>query len=424
MEREIQQAGPVQGTFRVPGSKSITNRALICAALARGRSLLTNASDSDDSSLMLNGLNQLGVLARRNGDQVIVEGAGGKLHAPKFPIPVGNAGTTLRFLLSAAALSEGRVVFSMSERMAQRPNDELLEALRELGVTARAIPEMARIEVEGPTLRGGRVRLRADKSSQFLSSLLLAGPYAREDLVIGIEGKLVSASYVKITIGVMRHFGVPVEGSVESGFLVRAGDRYAPATYAVEPDASSASYPLAAAAIAGGEVLVQGMSLSSLQGDAGFARVLERMGCEVNESAEGVRLRRTGSLRGVDVAMEEMPDTVPTLAAVALFAGTPTRVRNVAHLRYKESDRLSAVATELKKIGADIDVCEDGLVIRPSALRGEHLHTHDDHRLAMSFALVGLRVSGVVLDNPECVKKSFPEFWGELETLCGRPRDH
>jgi len=423
MEREIQPAGPVQGRFRVPGSKSITNRALLCAALARGRSLLTNASDSDDSSLMLNGLNLLGVLARRSGDQLIVEGTGGRLYAPKFPIPVGNAGTTLRFLMSAAALSEGRVVFSMSERMAQRPNEDLLDALKELGVTARAVPDMARIEVEGPTLRGGGVRLRADKSSQFLSSLLLAGPYAREDLVIGIEGKVVSASYVKITIGVMEQFGVAVEGSFASGFLVRAGHHYVPTTYAVEPDASSASYPLAAAAIAGGEVLVEGMTLTSLQGDAGFARILEKMGCEVSESAGGLRLSRTGSLRGVDVEMEEMPDTVPTLVAVALFAGTPTRIRNVAHLRHKESDRLSGVAAELKKIGADIDVREDGLVIRPSALRGGHLHTHDDHRLAMSFALVGLRVPGVILDNPECVKKSFPEFWGEFETLCGRPHD-
>jgi 3-phosphoshikimate 1-carboxyvinyltransferase len=372
---------------------------------------------------MINGLNQLGVLARKDGDQIIVEGTGGKLYAPKFPIPVGNAGTTLRFLLSAAALSEGRVVFSVSERMAQRPNQDLLDALGELGVEARALPEMARIEVVGPTLRGGSVRLRADKSSQFLSSLLLAGPYAREDMEIGIEGKIVSASYVTITRGVMGHFGVPVEGSVESGFRVKAGHHYVAAAYKVEPDASSASYPLAMAAVAGGEVLVEGMSLSSIQGDAGFARVLEKMGCDVSETPEGLHLARTGSLRGVEVDMEEMPDTVPTLAVVALFAETPTRVRNVAHLRYKESDRLSGVAAELKKVGGDIDVLEDGLVIRPSAVTGGRLQTHDDHRLAMSFALLGLRVPGVVLDNPDCVKKSFPGFWGEFEALCGRPHD-
>ena len=417
MAREIRLTGPVHGTFRVPGSKSITNRALVCAALARGRSELRNSSDSNDSALMVNGLNQLGVLARRAGDSLIVEGTGGKLYAPKFPIPVGNAGTTLRFLLSVAALAEGRVLFAGSERMAQRPNEDLLEALQQLGVAARQIPELSQFEVVGPTYRGGRVHLNARKSSQFLSSLLLTAPYARSDVTIGIRGSVVSSSYVKITTEVMRAFGVDVEGDLASGFSVVAGRRYSAATYSVEPDASSASYPLAAAAITGGDILVRGFTLSSVQGDAGFVQVLQRMGCEVTESPDGLHLRRSGSLRGIDVDMQQMPDTVPTLTAVALFADSPTRVRNVAHLRYKESDRLSALAEELGKRGAAIELHEDGMEIRPSKLSGGLMHTYDDHRLAMSFALIGLQVPGIVVEGPECVKKSFPEFWTEFDAL-------
>jgi 3-phosphoshikimate 1-carboxyvinyltransferase len=301
--------------------------------------------------------------------------------------------------------------------MAQRPNEDLLDALRQLGVAARQIPELSRFEIVGPTYLGGRVYLNAQKSSQFLSSLLLTAPYARSDVKIGIRGSVVSSSYVKITTQVMRAFGVDVEGDLASGFSVVAGRRYVPATYSVEPDASSASYPLAAAAITGGDILVREFTLSSVQGDAGFVQVLQRMGCEVTESAEGVHLRRSGSLRGIDVDMQQMPDTVPTLTAVALFADSPTRIRGVAHLRYKESDRLSALAEELGKRGAAIQLHEDGMEIRPSTLSGGLMQTFDDHRLAMSFALIGLQVPGIVVEGPDCVRKSFPEFWTEFDAL-------
>ena len=419
MTREIVPTGPVHARMRVPGSKSITNRALICAALARGESVISNASDSNDTGLMANGLNQMGVLARRNGDTLVVQGTGGTLHAPKYPIPVGNAGTTLRFLMSLSALADGHVVFEGSERMGERPIDDLLIALRDVGVAAGRAEHGATYEVQGGTLEGGAVRMRGDKSSQFLSSLLMVAPFARRDVEITLEGKLTSASYVGITVEVMKAFGVEVRSSLQS-YFVGTRTRYRPTEFVVESDASSASYALGAAAIAGGEVVAEGVKSGSLQGDIGFKDVLKAMGCAIEEEAAGLKARREGVLCGVDVDMNGMPDVVPTLAAVALFASGKTRVRNVGHLRYKESDRLGSLAEELGKLGARITLHDDGLEIDPVSLHGAQLDTHDDHRLAMSFALIGLRVPGVRVENPDCVTKSFPSFWKEFEKLYGR----
>ena len=415
MTRVIHPSGPLHATFRVPGSKSITNRALVCAALADGVSTLRNASDSDDTALMVNALNQLGVLVQRDGERMTVHGTGGVLHAPRFPIPVGNAGTTLRFLLSVAAIARGTVVLQGNDRMAERPNEDLLHALNSLGVGIRQMPGQAVFEIAGGTLRGGVAHVKGEKSSQFLSSLLLAVPYAEQPVEIALEGRLASESYVAMTLEVMRSFGVDVSGSVTQGLSIPAGLRYRPSDFMVEADASGASYPMAAVAIAGGEVLVPGFRLRSLQGDAGFAAVLRLMGCEIVEKEEGVLARRTAPLRGVSIDMNSMPDVVPTLAAVALFAEGPTSIRNVAHLRFKESDRLGALEEELSNLGADITCTDDGLDIRPTQLHGALLDTHDDHRLAMSFALVGLAVPGVTIGNPECVRKSFPRFWTEFD---------
>lgn len=417
--KEIQLAGPLDGFMRIPGSKSITNRALMCAALAGGKCILTGASDSDDTSLMINGLNLMGVLVRRSDDTLKVEGKAGVLYAPRFPIPVGNAGTTLRFLLSAAALARGEVVFEASLRMGERPIEDLLVALRALGVAARYEGETPRYTVGGGPLRGGTVAVRGDKSSQFLSSLLMCAPYATGDVTITVEGPLASASYVEMTCKVMQAFGVAVE-QAQNNYLVRSGQRYQPTSYNVEPDASGISYPLGAAAIAGGCVEVHGIARSSMQGDIGFVSVLERMNCEVVESVSGIRLQRRGRLLGIDVDMNTMPDVVPTLAAVALFAEGPTVVRNVGHLRFKESDRLSTLAAELSKLGAKVNVIDDGLKIEPTPLHGGELDPHDDHRMAMTFALIGLRVPGIRVLNPACVGKSFPRFWDELDRLTGR----
>ncbi|MEK9138126.1 MAG: 3-phosphoshikimate 1-carboxyvinyltransferase, partial [Bacteroidota bacterium] len=330
-------------------------------------------------------------------------------------IPVGNAGTTLLFLFSLAALAEGRTLFESDMRMAERPIDDLCDALRQLGVTTQLLG--TRHTVSGSSLRGGSAKLKAEKSSQFLSSLLMVASYAREDVQVEVEGKLSSVPYVDVTLDVIEKFGVHVQYFDRKWFTVKSGQRYRPIEFTVEPDASSASYFLAAAAITGGEVIVEGMKADSLQGDVKFVEVLRQMGCNVAVKSDELRVKSDGRIRGVDVDMNAMPDVVPTLAVIALFAQGRTRIYNVAHLRYKESDRLQALTTELQKLGASVTLMEDGLEITPTPLHGSQLDTYDDHRLAMSFALAGLRVPGVKIENPECVRKSFPTFWKEFEKL-------
>lgn len=419
MIRKIQTSGPLHATVHVPGSKSITNRALICASLAAGESRIAGASDSDDSALMANGLNQLGVLVRKSGDTLIVEGKGGSLHAPKFPIPVDNAGTTLRFLLSLASLARGTTVLEGSERMGERPNEDLLAALRAQGIPVRHDEGSARFEVTGGTLAGGAVEIRSGASSQFLSSLLLVAPYARTAMTVAGAGGLASPAYLGLTLDVARHFGAGIDQSGPATFRVDNTRRYVPADLSVETDASGASYPLAAGAIAGGEVFVPGAREDSRQGDAAFGAMLRSMGCTVMERDGGMHVQG-GPLRGISRDMNGTPDLVPTLAAVALFAEGPTHIANIGQVRHKESNRLEGLAEELRRLGADVRVSGEGMEIRPAPLHGALLDPHDDHRLAMAFALIGLRVPGVEIENPDCVRKSFPGFWKEFERMYGR----
>lgn len=408
----------VDGIMRVPGSKSIANRALVCASLARGESVIRNIADSTDTAMMINGLNQMGVLAVPAGDAVRVSGTGGRLFAPKFPVPVGNAGTTLRFLLSVAARADGITVFDGSARMAGRPITPLVDALSRLGVRVEVMVPVSRYTVHGGALRGGRTDVSGEKSSQFVSSLLLAAPGLPDGLELDVPGVLASAPYVAMTLRVMRAFGVEV-GERAGGFSVAPDARYRGATYTVEADASGATYPFAAVALRGGRVRVPGLTQDSMQSDAGFIDVMCRMGCTIRWEDGGAVMERTGPLRGIDVDMNAMPDAVPALVAVALFADGPTRIRNVAHLRYKESDRLGTLAGQLRLLGADMTVLDDGLAIAPGPLHGAQLDPHEDHRLAMMFALIGLRVGGVVVEDPDCVRKSFPRFWDELGGLTG-----
>ncbi|MER3524302.1 MAG: 3-phosphoshikimate 1-carboxyvinyltransferase [Ignavibacteria bacterium] len=417
MKRSVQPCPhPVNAVVSVPGSKSLTNRALMCAALARGEAILRRASPSTDTALMINGLNQLGILVRRKEDALIVSGGGGKVYAPKFPIPVGNAGTTMRFLISLAALAPGKTVLEGDERMAERPLEELLEALAALGVRASR-EGWGRCTVYGGTLAGGSVTLRAAKSSQFLSSLLMASPYAASDVTIVLDGPLPSAPYVEMTKRVMMHFGVGVEQTMNSALKVRKGQCYRAADLTIESDASSAGYFFAAAAVCGGDILVRDLSLHSQQPDVQMLALFQRMGCVVREEAGGVRLTGTGVLNGIEADMNATPDAVPTIAAVALFASTPTRIAGVAHLRYKESDRLAALERELRKLGADVRATDDALIIHPTPLHGGVLETYNDHRLAMSFAVIGLKIPGIEIVNPSCVSKSFPTFWDQLTAL-------
>jgi 3-phosphoshikimate 1-carboxyvinyltransferase len=417
MMREARTSGPLAGRMHVPGSKSLTNRALVCASLARGTSILANASGSDDTALLVNGLNQLGILARRTSSGIEIEGRGGALYAPKFPIPSGNAGTTLRFLLSLSVLASGTTVIETSGRMAGRPNDDIVDALRDLGVSVRHEPHSTRFEVTGSGLPGGEMTIRSDRSSQFLSSLLMVAPYARTRSTVTASGHVASAQYVRLTVDVMEHFGVHVGCEVDGRFSVGAPARYTPADYEVEGDASGATYPFAAAAAAGGEVFVPGVSESSHQPDAAFAGVLRRMGCRVESKEGGTLVSRRGDLRGIDVTMGGMPDAVPALVAAALFAEGETRISGIGTLRFKESNRIEGFAGELRKLGGNIGVDGDVLTVRPAPLHGAMLATLEDHRLAMSFAVIGLRVPGVTIDDPGCVRKSYPAFWEELDRL-------
>jgi 3-phosphoshikimate 1-carboxyvinyltransferase len=413
--RKIQTAdAPLHGSVCVPGSKSITNRALICASLAKGASVIHGGSEAEDTLLMVNGLNQLGVLVRREGKDLVVHGTGGRLFAPKFPIPVRNAGTTLRFLMGISSLARGRVLFEGDFRMAERPSDGLITALRTLGVPGEA--RGTRFAVTGGTLQGGTTSVSSNQSSQFVSSLLMVAPYAREDVVLEIEGTPVSGPYIGLTINVMHQFGVAVERKKAGKIFVRAGQRYAPAEFTVEPDASAVSYFLAAAAILGGEMFVKG-AFTDVQGDLRLLDILRTMGCMVEHRPDGIYLAASGKILGVEVDLREAPDLVPTLSVMGLFSDQPVRINNVLHLRHKESDRLIALQTELRKLGANVTLHDNGLTVERGELHGGQLDTYDDHRLAMSFALIGLKVPGIIIENPECVKKSFPRFWEEFEGL-------
>ncbi len=413
MIRSIHPAGAVHGLVHVPGSKSITNRALICAALARGTSRITGASDSDDTLRMVNGLNQLGVLVRREGKDFVVEGNGGRVFAPRHPIPVGNAGTTFRFLTAVACLADGVTTFAPDSRMMERPMEELFGPLRRLGAVIEV--RGASVTVRGGSLRGGPVAVSPDRSSQFLSALLLVAPCLPEPLEIRSVTQPASGGYVAMTLDVMKAFGGEMEQ--RGGVWTGPASGYRDGEFCVEADASGAAFFFAAAAITAGTVEVPGVFRRSLQPDAGFPGLLMRMGCQAGETGTGTRVTGPATLQGIDADMHAMPDAVPALTVTALFAATPSRIRNVPHLRHKESDRLAGLAGELSRTGARVEASDDGLTIHPAPLHGVVLDTLDDHRLAMSFALLGLRVPGIAVENPGCVVKSFPSFWEEFAGL-------
>jgi 3-phosphoshikimate 1-carboxyvinyltransferase len=415
--------GPVRGSIRPPGSKSITNRALVCAALAEGTSTLTGALASEDTQRMIAGLRDLGieVSAEDAGRTLIVDGCGGGVPSQRANLSVGNSGTTIRFLTPLVALGRGAFRLDGIERMRARPIGDLLDALTQLGADARSELENGcpPVVVHANGLPGGEVTVRGDVSSQFLSGLLMVSPYAGSPVSIRVAGELVSKPYVRMTLGVMREFGVRVRAAPAlDRFDVQGDEPYGGRQFAIEPDASAASYFWAAAAITGGEVTVDGLSDSSLQGDIAFCDCLTKMGCELSFTSDSTTIRG-GPLRGIDVDMNEISDTVQTLAVVALFADGPTTIRNVGHIRHKETDRLAALATELQKLGARVDERPSGLVITPGELHGKEIATYGDHRMAMSFALAGLRVPGVAILDPRCTRKTYPGFFDDLAKLAG-----
>lgn len=401
---------PVNATIRVPGSKSITNRALILGALLKPLTgcVIENALFSEDTLVMIEGLRTLGF-------RVTVDQAEDRVHilreTTKRLIPVdsadvfvGNSGTTMRFLTALVALGTGRYCLDGVARMRERPMGDLLDALNSLGSETRAENDdgCPPVVVSARGLRGGQVRIRGDASSQFLSGLLMVAPFADGDTAITVDGPLVSSPYVGMTVRMMRDFGIDVATDGATWFQVPKASYYIRDHYAVEPDASSASYFLAAAAITGGQVSIPGLGANSLQSDARFGDVVNSL-----------------ALRGIDIDMNAISDTVMTLAAVACFAEGPTTIRNVAHIRHKESDRIAALATELRKLGVEVDEFPDGLRITPRPMHGAEIETYNDHRMAMSMALIGLKVPGVIIKNPGCVAKTYPGFWEDFEKLYG-----
>jgi 3-phosphoshikimate 1-carboxyvinyltransferase len=417
-------AGPIRGSVRPPGSKSITNRALVCAALADGTSQLTGALNSEDTRVMIDGLGRLGieVEAQDTGTRLRVHGAGGEIPALEADLFCANSGTTIRFLTALATLGHGSFRLDGVERMRQRPIGDLLEAINQLGAHAASEngDNCPPVVVHANGLPGGTAKIRGDISSQYLSGLLMAAPRARSPVELIIDGPLVSQPYVRMTLEVMKSFGVNVESAEGlQQFQIAAPQQYRARKFAIEPDASAASYFWAAAAICGGEVTVEGLTPSSSQGDVAFVDCLERMGCDVRRDAASITVVGR-ALHGIDVDMNAISDTVQTLAVVAIFAKGPTRIRGVGHIRHKETDRIGAVASELRKLGVDVLEHDDGVTIEPSEsdqLKGETIETYNDHRMAMSFALAGLRIRGLQIGNPRCVEKTYPRFFEDLAAL-------
>jgi 3-phosphoshikimate 1-carboxyvinyltransferase len=410
--------GPIQVRVRPPGSKSITNRALVCAALADGTSTLTGALASEDTEVMIAGLRKLGIEieSRDAGRTLIVHGKGGYVPATNVDLFCANSGTTIRFLTALTTLGHGKYRLDGIERMRERPIGDLIDALDQLGTQVRSETGNGcpPVLVEADGLRGGTAKIRGNISSQYLSALLMAAARAESAAELRIDGPLVSQPYVRMTLAVMRAFGVEVDATKSLDCLrIAAPLRYAAITYPIEPDASAASYFWAAAAITGGEVTVDGLSGESLQGDVAFVDCLEQMGCDVQRGDDSISVIGR-PLHGIDVDMNAISDTVQTLSVVALFADGLTTIRNVGHIRHKETDRVAALTAELRKLGAEVMERADGLTITPKKLQSAAVATYNDHRMAMSFALAGLRIAGVRINNPECVSKTYPEFFEDL----------
>lgn len=417
--REIRPlTAPPDVTVRVPGSKSLTNRALVTAALAEGTSSLDGILLADDTWAMVEALRALDIAIEIDGETATVVGCGGQLPAHQATLDVRLSGTTARFLAPLLALGEGRFDLDGAPPFRARPMGPLLDALAHLGVTVEALGRPGHLPVR-LTVGGWsahEVQVDGAVSSQFLSGLLLAAPAAGQPVTIAVGGRLVSRPYVELTLAVMRAFGAHVEEPAPGRFVVHPTG-YRGRTYVVEPDASAATYPLAAAAITGGRVRVAGLGADALQGDAGFAQVLGRMGAEVTVDAHGTEVRGPDLLRGVEVDLGPLSDTAQTLATTAVFATTPTRVTGIGFIRAKETDRIAAVVTELRRCGIDAQEEPDGFLVHPGRPQPATIHTYDDHRMAMSFALLGLRVPGIVIADPDCVSKTFPGYYDLLDML-------
>lgn len=423
--KEIKTIEHLDVEIEIPGSKSYSNRALVIAALAKGKSRLENILFSEDTDVMIKALKSFG--AKIEGKGNIIELTPAKKMSFDGRVFVAGAGTTTRFLTALCCLGIGKVELYGIERMHQRPIEDLVEALKPLiegNVNAKTVNAEGKkcppVEINSKALKGGKISLRGDTSSQYLSAILMVAPYAQKDIEIEIIGELTSKSYVDITIDIMASFGVAVENHEYKKFIVKAGQQYRGRDYHIESDASTASYFLAAAAIAGGTVKVKNVNPNSVQGDIHFIDVLENMGCQVEKGTNFLEVTGPKKLKALKVDMNKMPDTVQTLAVLAAVAEGKTVITNIGNLRVKETDRINAVETELNKVGIKAESTEDSLTIQGGQPHGALINTYNDHRMAMSFAVLGLKVPGIKIENPECVSKSFPNFFEKLEELYRR----
>jgi 3-phosphoshikimate 1-carboxyvinyltransferase len=426
---------PLSAAVRLPGSKSLTNRALLISALARGTTRLTNALFSDDSCYFAKALQTLGfdVQLDETNHEMTVTGLGGQIPATKANLFIGNAGTAARFLSAFLTLGQGEHILDGDARMRERPIGDLVEALTQLGAKLEATNHCPPVKIWASGLPGGHAKIAGNLSSQFLSALLMIAPYAKSPVEIEVTTELNSKPYVDMTIAIMKDFGVEVQRDDCQSFSVPittyrgtslwdqspvSSLQSSNITYPIESDASAASYFFAAPAICGGTIRVANISRQSRQGDVAFLDILQEMGCLIKEADYSIEVTGASNLTGVEVDMRDIPDTAQTLAAIAPFASSPTRIRGIASARVKETDRVHATCMELARLGVRVEEHEDGMTIYPCReIKPAVVQTYNDHRMAMAFSLIGLRFGGITIENPSCVSKTFPNFFEVLETL-------
>ena len=416
---EIRPVEHIQATVTIPGSKSYTNRALLIAGLSDGKCRLEKPLFSDDTKYMIRALKAFGVQVQEEQEALTVSGKGGTFSTPGEDIFIGNAGTAMRFLTTLSSLAPGKIRLDGDERMRERPIADLLDCLTLMGVHAISANNNGCPPIDiagGEASKGGEVELAGEKSSQYLTSILLSAPYFKKDTYVNIKGDLTSKSYADITLDIMKTFGVQVGHEQYKYFKVKAGGRYKAQTYRVESDWSSASYFLAAAAVTGGEVTLDNINTQSVQGDAQFASVLEKMGCQIKKKINSIHIKGK-PLHGITINMNNMPDAVQTLAVTALFATGATVIKGIGNLRIKETDRITALTKELIRLGAEVKAGKDYLIVKPGDYTGAEIETYNDHRMAMSFAVAGLKIPRVFIKNPNCVEKSFPDFFRRFDNL-------
>ncbi len=401
----------------VPGSKYIANRVLMLAALAKGTSVISNVPENNDINHAIEALVNFGIDIEKQGNQLTIHGSEGSLFPQSERIDVGESGTLMRFITAMAALSKKKVTITGSDRICQRPVEHLIDALGQVNIWSDSKTGCPPVSIKGGTISGGEIKVKGNISSQFISGLLLVSPFAKKDLTIKLTTELVSEKYVDMTIKLMATFGVHIERKGYQEFFIAAGQHYTAQNFKMPGDWSSASYFLAAAAVLKDKITIENMDLNSIQGEAKFYEVLEKMGCNISFGKDSITLLATQQLSGIDIDMGNMPDVAQTLAAIAPFVSGKTVIRNIEHLRYKECDRIQETVAEMKKLGANIRATKDSIILEPSTLSGAILETHNDHRVAMSLALVGLKVDNCRLLNPEVAAKSFPGYWEKLREI-------